>query len=262
MHRGCYCPGSAQRTHPSRQGGTFARLDKPLGLWPSRLWLGNVRPKKKRALILFEILIALTLTAILLTFLFSFFVESAKIEKKLDTARMAISNRGQLQTRLQSIFTTIDRGAGEPYFYTKQFEREKSSSLIAIFDNGIDPDPAYSGSITGRIFIDEEKNLCLATWPLDKSKNLPWRKEILLPQVESYEFEFLGALSASEHGKKEKVRSISPTVGWRSAWPESLTSVPTIIRMKIKQEKMEEPLYFAFILPAPASHVTYMEKAS
>lgn len=212
-------------------------------------------------MILFEILIALSLTAILLTFLFSFFVESAKIEKKLDTARMAISNRGHLQTRLQTVLTAIDRGTAEPFLYTKQFEKEKSLSLIALFDNGIDPDPSYSGSIIGRIFIDQQKNLCLATWPLDKNKNRPWRKEILLPHVESLEFEFLGKRSATEHGKKEKIRPITATLAWRSFWSITQDDIPSIIRLSVREEKQKEPLRFAFILPTSEPFVTYIERA-
>lgn len=205
-------------------------------------------------------LIALSLTAVVLTFLFSFFVESARIEKKLDTARMAISNRGFLQTRLQTILSAIDTGSSEPYLYTKQFEKEKSISLITLFDNGIDPDPAYSGPIKARIFIDEEKNLCLATWPLGMKKNIPWRKEVLMPHVNSFEFEFLGKRTASDHGKKEKIKPINATLAWRTEWAKFQSGIPSIIRLRIVQEKSKEPLQFAFILPSPDPFVTYMEK--
>lgn len=204
-------------------------------------------------------LIALALTAILLTFLFSFFVESAKIEKKLETARVAISNRSHLQTRLQTVFSAIDRSTSE-IFYTKQFEKEKSVSLITIFNNGIDPDPAYSGSVTGRIFIDPEKNLCLATWPLDKSKNRPWRKEILLSHIERLEFEFLGKRSASDSGKKEKIRPINAMFAWRELWSPSQAGIPSIIRLSVWEEKQKEPLRFAFILLTSEPLVTYIGK--
>ena len=206
---------------------------------------------KKRPLILLEMLIALSLTAILLTFLFSFFVESARIEKKLDTARMAITNRAHLQTRLQTIFSSL----GGEGLYTKQFEKEKMKSLVATFDNGIDPDPAYSGTIIGRVFLDGEKNLCLATWPLDREKSHLWRKEVLLPRVESFEFEFLGKNSA--HGKRETVRAINAALAWRGAWQ---TGTPSVIRLSIKEEGQKEPLLFAFLLMTSEPCVTYTER--
>lgn len=202
---------------------------------------------KKRTFILFEILIALSLTAVLLTFLFSFFVESARIEKKLDTARMAVSNRAHLQTRLQTVFGSLDPNG----LYTQQFEKEKNLSLIATFNNGIDPDPAYSGSILSRIFLDEEKNLCLVTWPLDQESH-PWRKEVLLAHVEHFEFEFLGENGA--HKGKEKIRPITPNLAWRSHWEGKN---PSIIRLKVREEKQKEPLQFAFLLLTTDFLVTY-----
>jgi type II secretory pathway component PulJ len=217
-----------------------------------------LRDPKKKPLILFEILIALSLTAILLTFLFSFFVESAKIEKKLDTARMAITARNHLQTRLQAILSSITHDSFQSPLYTKQFERESQPSLVAVFDNGIDPDPAYSGPILGRLFLDDDHNLTLATWPADKNKNPPWRKEVLLSNVQSFEFEFLGPTTATEHGKKEAIRPITANLCWRTQWPRSQTEIPSIIRLNIQQQKT--PLHFAFLLPAPAKIPSYARK--
>lgn len=205
---------------------------------------------KKKPIFLLEVLIALSLTAILLTFFFSFFVQSVKIEKTLDQARMAISSRNHLQTRLQSILNSLVRGS-ECYFYTKQFEKESSLSLVVIFDNGIDPDPLFSGTVRGRIFIDEEKNLCLVTWPLNKMKNRPWRKEILMTSVDHFEFEFLGKKIALEKGK---AHSINGELAWRTSWPKGMLEIPSLIRLRV-QEK--ETLRFAFILPSMDPFIVY-----
>jgi hypothetical protein len=214
---------------------------------------------KKKALILFEILIALSLTAILLTFLFSFFVEAAKIEKKLDNARKEIAMRSHLQTRLQAILSTVSPEQ-RPSLYTQDFPKEKSTSLIAIFDNGIDPDPAFSGAIIGRVFLDAEQNLILATWPLNRDKNAPWRKEVLLAKVESFEFEFLGSKSAAE--KKEKLKEVTANLAWRTLWGRGSENTPSLVRLTVKEEGQKEPLHFAFILPSVEPFVTYRERAS
>ncbi len=220
-----------------------------------------VRHQKKRSFILLEMLIALSLTAILLTFLFSFFVESARIEKKLDIARMEINHRSHLQTRLQAVFSALDYDPLGFALYTQKISREKGMSLIVVFDQGVDPEPAYSGTILGRLFIDADKNLCLATWPLDLPKNGPWRQEILLPHIEDFEWEFLGKISATEHAKKEKIRPITPTHGWRTAWSKTHQEPPSIIRLTVWEEKQKEPLRFAFILPVLEPFVTYQEAA-
>lgn len=200
--------------------------------------------------------------AILLTFLFSFFVQSAKIETKLDNVRMHVSKRGYLQTRLQSVLTSIDRGSLDPYFYTKQFDKEKNPSLILLFDNGIDPDPAFSGTILARIYLDEKKNLNLTTWPLNKKKDISWRNEILLSNVSDFEFEFLGKISASEHGRQEKIRPITATLAWRTLWPKSERTIPGIVRLTVYEEGVKEPVQYAFILPESEPFVTYREKAA
>jgi hypothetical protein len=204
-----------------------------------------LRPQKKRTVILFEILIGLSLTAILLTFLFSFFVESAKIEKKLETARMEIGARAHLQTRLQTVLTALCQDQRQ-FFYTQE------EDLYTIFDQGIDPDPLYSGPVSSRIFLDGEKHLCLATWPLSEEKK--GRKEILMSQVDAFEFEFLGKPTE----KKEKIRPIHGDYAWRTQWPKTELAAPSMIRLKITRNKT--PIEFAFILPAYTPLITYTER--
>lgn len=215
---------------------------------------------KKRTIILFEVLIALSLTALLLTYLFSFFVECAKLEVKLDSARKAILARSMVQTRIQNILSMIDRGTSEPAcLYTKLFEKENQESLVAIFDNGIDPDPAFSGPIMGRLFIDEKGSFTLASWPLSKAKNLPWRTEVLLSQVERFEFEFLSRLSACQQGTKETMKKVNENYAWRSRLPKSQTEFPSIIRLRIFEKNQKQPLQFAFHLLMPQPIPTYQE---
>lgn len=185
----------------------------------------------------------------LLTFLFSFFVESAKIEKKLDKARMCTNTRAHLQTRLQTVFTSVDRSASDPYFYTKMLGKEPHLSLIVLFDNGIDPEPAFSGNVLGKIYLDAQKNLCLCSWPLAHEENRPWRNEILFPKIKDFEFEFLGENSPPEHGVKEVRRPVNANLTWRSHWPKSIHNMPSIIQLKIYEEEKKEPTLYAFLLP-------------
>lgn len=177
------------------------------------------------------------------------------MEQKLELARGEITARGALQTRLQDVLSSISLDS-EP-LYTQRFENETSPSLIAVFDNGIDPDPAYSGPILARIYIDEEKNLCMASWPLGKEKKQPWRKEILLSNVKSFEFGFLGKTSA-KIDEKEHITPINAAYCWRSFWGKSHSEIPSLIRLTVQKEK--EVIRFAFILPSVDPFVTYTEK--
>lgn len=129
--------------------------------------------------------------AIILSFLFTSMARSAKFETKIESARNALLERTHLQTRLQDLFFSVQRDRPHS-IYTQRFQDEKKTSLIAVFDNGIDPDPVFSGTVLGRIFLDEQQNLALVIWPLEKSeKKRPWRKEILLSDIDDFHFQLL-----------------------------------------------------------------------
>ncbi len=175
---------------------------------------------------------------------------------------MAISSRAYVQTRLQNILSSIHSDSIEASaLYTKYIDQEKQLSLIAIFNNGIDPDPLFSGSIIGRLYVDDDHNLALATWPLTKSKNPPWRKEILLTHVESFDLEFLGDASAAEDKNREKIRPITANYAWRSHHYPSQTTIPSMIRLTLQEEKNKEPLRFAFLLASTEPRVRYHQGA-
>jgi type II secretory pathway component PulJ len=211
-------------------------------------------------LILLELLIALSLTAILLTILFSFFVETAKLDKKIETARQAIMDRNYLQVKLQTLFSSIDRSANAPYFYTQELEKEKTRGLVTIFDNGIDPDPAFSGTIQARLYLDENQNLCLTTQPFGSKTSHTSRKEILFPHVEHIEFEFLGKKRAPETGKQDDSRSINAAYAWRHEWSKTEREIPGIIRLTLQEKPSAKPIQYAFILPTAEPMVTYLKR--
>ncbi|MBS0624578.1 MAG: hypothetical protein JSS32_00835 [Verrucomicrobia bacterium] len=205
-------------------------------------------------MILFEILIGLGLLTLLLSLLFSFFTSNAKMEVKLEKAQKTLLERQHLQNRLQSVLTSIvPRASGEEKasLYTQKIGKEGSQNLAIYFDNGIDPDPAFSGPIVGRIFLDQENRLCLALWPEDRKKNPEFREEILLQNVTAFTFRFL-------------TRTIEDKIVWESDRPKQKRQpLPSIIRLDVWQgiDKKDEPnLNFAFILPSQEPAITYGKK--
>lgn len=193
----------------------------------------------KKPFLLLEILIALSLMATVISLLFSFMVQSLRVEKKIEKARLAILERQHLQIRIQDLLTTLSPYGGLPALYTQKFPKEEQESLIACFDHGIDPDPSFSGVVTGRIYIDEDHNLCLVCWPCEGEKKQQWRKEILLPNVSSFSVQFL---ASSMQGHPKHTKTI-----WNTSWPKNKGTLPSIIRMTIKQK--DTALQFAFRLP-------------
>lgn len=201
-----------------------------------------------------------------MTLLFRFFAESARWELRLDQARQEVLARQYAQTRLQTVFEGIDRSRQAPAFYTETSE-EKEKSLRAVFNQGIDPDPAYSGSVEGKIFLDREGRLCLAMRPLvteggtegeflDDPKQKK-RKEILFTGVREFSFEFLGKTKDFDPLKKEIAKPLNGELEWRSSWPKTARELPTMVRLTLRKKEKSEPVRFAFLLFAPGPIPTY-----
>ncbi len=201
----------------------------------------------KKTFFLFEILVALSLMGVLISLLFSFMVQSVRVEKKMEKARSVILERQRFQIRIQDLLTTLSSQPSLPSLYTQKFPKEETESLIVFFDYGIDPDPSFSGIVTGRIYIDENHDLCLACWPTQEDKEHLWRKEILLSDVSSFSLQFLTSL---EKSNPEESKAI-----WKGTWPKEKKGLPCIIRVIL--EKENRTLQFAFRLPHTHPIPTY-----
>jgi len=195
---------------------------------------------RKRSFFLLEIIIAIGLSSMLLTLLFRFIVSYATIEKKIEGAQIGLLERSRMQEKLESIFTSIEPSTlEEPSFYTLDFPEESNSSLVFLYNAGIDPDPAFSGPNTGRLYLNKRGEFCLTQWPLSKSD---YRSEVLLKNIRAFEWELLG--------KKE----VSGRFEWLSIWTKKQRGLPSIIRLKLwcgidKNKRTGPNLQFAFILP-------------
>ncbi len=192
--------------------------------------------RRKATFLLFEVLVALSLMGILISILFSFMVQSMRVDKKMEMARKSILERQNIQIRLQDILTTLVPTDQVPSIYTEKFINFEKESLIAIFDNGIDPDPAFSGTVIGRIYLDANKNLCLAYWPYQpKEQNCPWRNEVLASNISDFSFTFLKANSDA-----------SLKILWENSWSKKNKQSPSIVRLILKQD--HDTIQFAFRL--------------
>ncbi len=190
--------------------------------------------RTKKTFLLLELLIALGLMSMLVLLLLSFMKQNLIVEKKMDQTRHLVLERQALQNRIQDLLLSI-RSDTASSFYTQIFPKETHPSLILIFDHGVDPDPLFSGSIIGRLFIDENHNLSLALWPNDPDKKQYFRKEVLLSNVSDFSMEFLNESF------------------WKSSWPKT-EKIPSLLRISLTHNHLR--LQFAFILPS--SHpITY-----
>jgi type II secretory pathway pseudopilin PulG len=215
------------------------------------------RHPSKRTFLLLELLIALSLTAILLAVLFRFFAGSVQMDRKVEEARASLYERQHFQTRASNIFSSIVPRSALPPSSGSSFHTldEKTPGIVAIFDNGIDPDPAFSGPILGKVFLDADDNLALALWPLEKTDKNHYRKEILLSHVQKMRFQFLAKKTFQQ--PDSKAIPINGSLEWRTNWPKNRWDIPSIIRLIVEQNERE--IAFAFSLPFIEPIVTYHE---
>jgi hypothetical protein len=206
----------------------------------------------KRNLMLLEILIGLGLLSLLLHFLFHSMTQGMKMEASLNQTRQIMLGRQHLQSRLQDLFLSLVPNQMPP-LYTKAFPKEKKESLLLYFDNGVDPDPLFSGPVLGRIYLDEQNRLVLNLWPTEKKlKNRPWRKEILLENVSHFQFQFLGRKQTKED------LAVTAALAWQKHWSKQKTETPSMIRLSITQKDQE--ILFAFFLIGPEPRIVLVEK--
>lgn len=162
-------------------------------------------------------------------------------EKKMETMRQEIFTRQYLQSRLGNVFSSIVPMKNLPFeiqkkhteIYSLRFPQEKSASVIILYDNGIDPEPSFSGPVIGRIFL-EKGVLKLTTWPLNDRKNC--RNESLFSNVDSYNFQFFA--KDLEKGN----------YSWVDFLEKRKKKIPPMVKLQILT-KNQENLEFAFSLP-------------
>lgn len=198
----------------------------------------------KRPIILMELLIALALIGTILSILLKFFSSTLVLDRKIDLLRKETIAREHLQIRLLHLFTsiiprsTLPDASGSSLYSLE----EEHLGLAAVFDNGIDPDPLYSGTVRGELSLDQTNTLFISIFPLSESAKKGCRKEFLLQNVEKLEFQFLSK------------RSDSGSFEWIKTWPKNRWDTPSMVRVILKKGK--EELAFAFSLPF-ADPITY-----
>ena len=190
--------------------------------------------------------------AIITATLFRYLIEMPKLENKILSVKEKVFERQYLQRRLDTIFSSIvplnklpkEIQKQHQAIYSLQFLKERDPSLIFFYDNGVDIDPSFSGPVLGRVFLDTNQMLTLATWPL-KEKNA-YRKEILFSNLASYKFYFFTKESEKETGK----------YSWIPFLEKSKKRIPSMIKLGL-EENSGKTIEFAFFLPLANDTIDY-----
>jgi hypothetical protein len=240
---------------------------------------------ERRHLTLLEMLIAMTMTIVILMALSMFYQNAAHVGLELDRMKAENFSLRYLENRLMHILPRAGKaGKGEdPLFFSLKndsFSAPGSQSLIFLFDNGDVLDKIFSNELVARLFVNKEHELILAYWPPPKrlghvsgqpADAAPMKKEVLMDHVEWLHLEFYVAPHKEQESEKkqkegaEKSETSSletPTQqlrsGWhRMVWQQEYKQLPDLIRLQIKRAAEQQPLQFIIPLPHSQGRILY-----
>lgn len=219
---------------------------------------------RRSALTLIEVLISLALTSLLLTFLLSTYAQVIQMKNQTVHLRQEASSLRAVQHRLAQVFyrlNTKDKERKKPIFYTKEADSPlvQGTSLIFSYDNGVVLNPLFSHHLIGRLYLDQENRLCLASWPQPlkqwEGQLPPMKHEVLMEGVLSLNFRFFFPWEMTDLAEGQERSAIAPT------WPLELENTPVVLSLliKVRREKEEKELSLVFPLTHPQVHPVFLE---
>lgn len=215
---------------------------------------------KRRCMTLLEVLIALSLTAILLSLLMVFYRDQDLINQKLDQLEREAFQMMYIENRLSMIIPKIiapNDTKKDFYFFVSNESnstlKPNIPSLYFTYDNGNELKKVFSNHVLGRLYLDKEDRLGLATMPSPQrwEHPVPLEYEVLMTGVADLQFEFYVPPDKDrkvflQNGKK--LSEIIPKNHWHQVWKYDYKQLPAILRIKIRLNDGKE-MQFAFPLP-------------
>lgn len=156
---------------------------------------------KRRCFTLLELLIALGLTAMLLTVVTGFYQQVQFLDSKAEGDRNENFKIRYAETRLAKVLTNALSEYSSKrnfYFFTSKHLQGLTSpnnpSLVFVYHNGPSMNPDIANTALARLYVNNDNQLCLASWPAPNrwKSHLPdtAKTEILLDNVENLSFSF------------------------------------------------------------------------
>ncbi|MCB1180725.1 MAG: DUF1494 domain-containing protein [Chlamydiia bacterium] len=189
--------------------------------------------QKKRFFTLIEVILSLTLIALLLSTLLFWYNHLLSLRTERETQQMISLQTHLLHQRLKRI---LPKATATHFFTTSTDETLlNGQSLIFTFDNGPQSEPRLSDEVLGRLYLNTHtKTLCLGIWPIPEHGKDPHLTLSLLDHVEHLAFEFYFPpdpfrLIVSPDKVGEKV----PKIGWQKNWDSGYCMLPALIKMVV-----------------------------
>jgi hypothetical protein len=230
---------------------------------------------EKRFITLLELVIAMTLAAIILSTLTFFYHQVNVINIEMDKEQNDSFQKRYVENRLAAIFPktlSSKDPSNDFHFFTSPdlggLYKRGTTSLLFAFDNCVQLDKTMAYHVIARLFLDEDGNLILAKWPAEKrwkeNEAPPMTKEALLENVEDLSFSFFIPPEKGKPVAKPSQFEIPPDLKgrWVSEWNKEYHQLPAIIRIQVTRKDskgIEERITYAFPLPHAVNPITYSE---
>ena len=185
--------------------------------------------KRKSALTLLEVMIALSLTGMLLFILFGLFKNMFIQSKGIQTTKEGVLYRSFTQQRLSQALAKVkeDEAEKKPILYQEGYEG-CPSALFIHYDNGVDSSHAFSHEVQEVFYLNNKGCFCSDLIGANQTS----RKDVFLQNVQSITWQFFNY----------------ETLQWQESWPKELNALPTMIKLSILEKSETNPHEFAFFL--------------
>lgn len=213
--------------------------------------------RSKRFFTLLEVLISLGLTLLILSSLMAAYLNIEKSAAWWRKEENALFAERFFAHRLLEVFSHLEEiDQNKTFFFTADsssgFQLPGTTSLVFSYDNEASLDTSLSNSVLGRLFVDNEKNLTLITWPERenwKDLGLPaLHREVLMQGVTGLKFSFF----VLPNLKEDPPSNAAWTTG---GFSKDQKELPGAIRLTLTTHEDQEKTYY-FPIPQTLSVVS------
>lgn len=201
------------------------------------------RIKRRSSFTLLELLISISLVAVILTVLMGVYSQLSYFHLELDRTRAATFKKRQLQNRLYYVFSRVIpnfKSTQDDFFFFTTGTPPYQNGLIWTIDNGIDLDPLFSNHVLVRLQLeragDGTGNLILNLWPMPRcfpDTVPPVKRELLLAGVNELNFGFYlppDPLKLISSDSSEDQLNL-PRNSWYTEWLSEYKLLPAIVKV-------------------------------
>lgn len=196
--------------------------------------------KRKHPFTLLEMVIGMSLAALLIGFLFTTFQQTALGNSKIKPAQKEVHQRVCLQIRLSTLFGSLEFERNKTDFYTAPHPESYNEALYFSFKQEVDANPDFIGLVNGVLFVKQPQGqLCLDTFSTSGSI----RHEVFLENIKELSFQFVD-------GQKGKMET---------HWPKEADFPPSLLKLLVTEKEIKIPVEFGFSLKNPPEIIYFKE---